>query len=127
VSALSGGERQLVYIARALAQESPVILLDEPVSHLDIRHAVQVMDLLHARAAQGTTVIAALHDINMASDYCDAIIALQDGSLFAQGPPREVVRFETIEALFSTVCVVFDNPMTHHPYTFPVPEYLKKK
>ncbi len=127
ITALSGGERQLAYVARALAQQSPVILLDEPVSHLDIRHAVRVMDLLHERAAQGTTVIAALHDMNMASDYCDTIIALREGLLFARGTPREVVRFETIEALFSTVCVVFDNPMTHQPYTFPVPDYLKKK
>ncbi|TAL35035.1 MAG: ABC transporter ATP-binding protein [Spirochaetes bacterium] len=127
MTGLSGGERQLAFIARALAQGSPVILLDEPVTHLDIRHAAQVMDLLHARASQGTTVIAALHDINMASDYCDRIIALREGALFAQGAPREVVRYDLIETLFDTVCVVFDNPMTHKPYTFPVPEYLKSR
>ncbi len=121
---LSGGERQLVYIARALAQSDRVILLDEPVSHLDISHSVQIMDMLHELNRRGATVIAVLHDINLASDYCGRIVALKNGSLFADGSPEEIITYERIESLFEMVCVVFKNPMTGKPYTFPVPRHV---
>ncbi len=123
---LSGGERQLVFIARALAQECAVIILDEPVSHLDIHHALRIMDILHNLNGKGTTIITVLHDINMASDYCSRIIALKDGKIFSDGPPAEIVTYGMIESLFDTVCVVFENPMTKNPYTFPVPGYIRK-
>ncbi len=122
---LSGGERQLVYIARALAQGSAAIMLDEPVSHLDIRHAVQIMDILFGLRASGTTVIAVLHDINIAADYCSRIVALKDGSIFAGGVPSEMINYALIEALFDTVCIVIENPLTKKPFTFPVPGYIK--
>lgn len=125
VTGLSGGERQLIYVARALAQNERVIILDEPVSHLDIRHSVGVMDVLHDLSAAGTTIITVLHDINLASDYCSRIIALRDGSVFADGPPDEVIRYQVVEPLFDTVCVVFENPITKKPYTFPVPRHSK--
>ncbi len=121
---LSGGERQLVYIARALAQSGRVILLDEPVSHLDISHSVQIMDMLHGLNRRGATIITVLHDINLASDYCGRIIALKNAALFADGAPEEIITYETIEALFEMVCVVFRNPMTGKPYTFPVPRHV---
>jgi iron complex transport system ATP-binding protein len=123
---LSGGERQMVFIARALAQECGIIILDEPVSHLDIRHAVQIMDLLHGLNRAGTAIITVLHDINIASDYCSRIVALKDGRVFSDGPPSAIVTYGLIESLFDTVCVVFENPMTKKPYTFPVPEYVRK-
>ncbi|HSV96787.1 MAG TPA: ABC transporter ATP-binding protein [Spirochaetota bacterium] len=125
ITGLSGGERQLVYLARALAQSERVIILDEPVSHLDIRHAVRVMDVLHELNTAGTTIITVLHDINLASDYCQRIVALRDGSVFADGPPGEVIRYQVMEPLFDTVCVVFENPITKKPYTFPVPRHAK--
>jgi len=122
---LSGGERQLVYVARALAQSERVIVLDEPVSHLDIRHAVRIMNVLYELNAAGTTIITVLHDINLASDYCSRIIALKDGAVFADGPPEEVIRYQVVEPLFDTVCVVFENPITKRPYTFPVPRHAR--
>jgi iron complex transport system ATP-binding protein len=125
VTGLSGGERQLVYVARALAQSERVIILDEPVSHLDIRHAVGIMDVLHGLNDAGTTIITVLHDINLASDYCSRIIALKDGAVFADGGPDQVIRYQVVEPLFNTVCVVFENPITKRPYTFPVPRHAK--
>lgn len=126
ITELSGGERQLVFIAQALAQSRSVILLDEPISHLDIRHAVQIMDILHTLNKNGSTVITVLHDINIASDYCSRIIALKDGRVFADGTPRNVISYNLIESLFDTLCVIFENPMSKKPYTFPVPGYLKE-
>lgn len=125
LTGLSGGERQLVYVARALAQSERVIILDEPVSHLDIRHAVRIMDVLYGLNAAGTTIVTVLHDINLASDYCSRIIALKEGAVFADGTPGEVIRYQVVEPLFDTVCVVFENPITRRPYTFPVPRHAK--
>ena len=123
---LSGGERQLVSIAQALVQSMNVMLLDEPISHLDIKHAIQIMDILHNLSMNGTTVITVLHDINIASDYCSRVIGVKNGNIFLDGGPQEVVTYDMIEELFDTQCVVFENPMTKKPYTFPVPGYLKQ-
>ncbi len=87
IDGLSGGERQMACVARALAQEPKVIILDEPVSHLDIAHGVRIMDVLHRLHALGVTVIVVLHDINLASEYATRIIALKEGRLFADGTP----------------------------------------
>ncbi len=122
---LSGGELQLVRIAHALAQNSSVILLDEPVSHLDIQHAVMIMDILWKLNRGGATVLAVLHDINLASDYSGRIIGMKDGGTFFNGPPREVIRYDLVEALFSTACIVMDNPTTGRPFVYPVPGYIK--
>jgi len=122
---LSGGELQLVRIAHALAQNSSVILLDEPVSHLDIQHAVMIMDILWKLNRGGATVMAVLHDINLASDYSGSIIGMKQGGVFFNGAPREVVRYDLIEALFGTACIVMDNPTTGRPFVYPVPGYIK--
>lgn len=124
---LSGGERQLVYVARALAQGSRVVVLDEPVSHLDIAHAVRVMDVLREMHSRGATVITVLHDINLASEYAGRIIALKNGKIFADGAPREVVDYRTIEGLFDTVCIVRENPISGRPFTYPVPGHLRNR
>ncbi len=121
ITELSGGEQQRTFIARAVAQTNSVILLDEPVAHLDINHVTRVMDLLSELNAWGTTIITVLHDINLAADYCSRILALRDGSIFTDGPPSEVITYQAIESLFDTVCVVHDNPITGKPYTYPVP------
>lgn len=124
---LSGGERQLVFIARALVQSSGVILLDEPVSHLDIRHSIGIMDILHNLNRSGTTVIMVLHDINLAADYATRVIGLREGGVFMDGPPREVITYQRIEALFDTQCLVYENPITKRPYTFTVPGHILKE
>lgn len=123
---LSGGERQMVYLARALAQNPEIIVLDEPVSHLDIGHTVSIMDVLAALNASGVAVVTVLHDINLASDYADRIIALKDGMVFAQGTPAQVMDYRTVEKLFDTVCVVRNNPISGRPFVYPVPGKYKR-
>ncbi len=125
ITELSGGELQLVRIAHALAQNSRVLVLDEPVSHLDIQHTVMIMDLLWKLHREGATVMAVLHDINIASDYSDRIIGVKDGSMFFNGRPEDVLKYESVEALFGTSCIVMKNPTTGRPFVYPVPGYVK--
>ncbi len=127
IDCLSGGELQMASIARSLVQNRDIIFLDEPVSHLDIRHSVEVMDLLYGLNKQGATIISVLHDINMASDYCSRILALKKGALFFDGHPGEVINYSDIEELFECVCIVRDNPITGSLFTYPVPGYIRNK
>ena len=127
ITELSGGEQQLVFITQALVQNSDIIILDEPVSHLDIHHTTLIMDILHRLNLQGTTVITVLHDMNIASDYCSRICALKKGKIFFDGTPDEVLKYDLIEELFETPCVVLENPITKKPFVYPVPEYITKK
>lgn len=94
---LSGGQRQRVMLARALAQQTPVLVLDEPSNHLDIRHQLELMNIVRGL---GRTVIAALHDLNLAIQYCDHVVVLADGRVAAEGPPREILTPDLIRATF---------------------------
>jgi iron complex transport system ATP-binding protein len=96
-STLSGGERQRVNIARALAQEPTELLLDEPTNHLDIAHQLALLDLL---ATTPVTVVTALHDLNLAAQYCDHLLLLHEGRLVAAGPPAQVLTEETVERVY---------------------------
>jgi len=98
---ISGGERQRVYLARALAQDTPVMLLDEPTSFLDLRHRVRLFDLLRRlESAQGKTIVAITHDLNLAAQYCDEMLLLGGPGHYEHGPVGEVFRAERIEACF---------------------------
>ncbi|MHC5082879.1 MAG: ABC transporter ATP-binding protein [Planctomycetota bacterium] len=98
---LSGGERQRVFIARALAQQTPVLLLDEPTSHLDLKHQVRIFDLLkQMQNEQGKTILLVTHDINLASQYCDRVLLLAGGGSSCQGSPEEVFDSGQIESVF---------------------------
>ncbi|MCK5148116.1 ABC transporter ATP-binding protein [bacterium] len=122
-SELSGGERQSVVIARALAQQPEILVLDEPTTHLDIAHQVNLLDLLRRlNKEQGLTIITVLHDLNLAAEYCDRLILLNKGNLFVEGRPEEVLSYETIEAVYETLVVVGKNPVTGKPVIFMVPE-----
>lgn len=96
-SSLSGGEQQRVILARALAQQTPCLILDEPTNHLDIKYQLQLMDIVKAL---DRTVIAAVHDLNIAAMYCDRLYAVQDGRIAAAGAPDEVLTPERIRALY---------------------------
>ncbi|MEJ5362398.1 MAG: ABC transporter ATP-binding protein [Spirochaetota bacterium] len=123
---LSSGELQRVNIARALAQSTECILLDEPISHLDIHHAIAIMDILRKLNENGSTIIAILHDINIASEYCSRIMGIKDGKIFFDGKLEECITYQNIEALFDCVCLVYTNPISGKPYVYPVPEHVKK-
>ena len=96
---LSGGQQQSVYIARALAQEPDILLLDEPTSHLDIKHQVEVLELLKNLSNQGITIIISLHDVNLALRYANGIVMLKKGRIFASGG-KEIITEENIENLY---------------------------
>ncbi len=116
---LSGGERQAVVLAQALAQDAPVLLLDEPTTHLDLRHVVDVLTLVRRMArGEGKTVLAIFHDLNLASAYCDRIYALFEGRLAAEGEPREVVTVETLREVFGIQASVVRNEKTGTPTVF---------
>ena len=98
---LSGGERQRVFIARALAQETPVLLLDEPTSHLDLKHQIRVFDLLkQMQCEQGKTILLVTHDLNMAAQYCDKVLLLGSEGAFFQGPPEVVLDSGQMQSTF---------------------------
>lgn len=96
-SNLSGGEQQRVMLARALTQDTPCIILDEPTNHLDITYQLQIMDLVRSRHM---TVVAAIHDLNIAAMYCDRIVAIKEGKIVEQGTPQEVLTSKTIYNLY---------------------------
>jgi len=117
VTALSGGERQRAMIARALAQEPEVLLLDEPTAHLDINHQIEVLDLARRLTGEQTlATMVVLHDLNLASQYCDHLILLSGGSVLAEGPPRQVVNEKHIRAAYGADVQVRLHPSTGRPY-----------
>ncbi|WP_432547504.1 ABC transporter ATP-binding protein [Kineococcus sp. SYSU DK004] len=121
VDELSGGQRQRVWIAMALAQETPLLLLDEPTTFLDIAHQIEVLDLLAAlHEEQGRTLVAVLHDLNHACRYATHLVALKDGRVMAQGDPREVVTADLVERVFGLPCVVVPDPETGTPLVVPL-------
>jgi iron complex transport system ATP-binding protein len=107
---LSGGERQLVLVARALAQQPQVLLLDEPTAHLDLRHRTAVFDQVRAFAAAGGAALAVTHDLTLAARVCDRIALLSEGRLAAVGSPREVLTVERLQQVFGVAAEVLDAP-----------------
>jgi len=116
IDELSGGERKRVFIARALAQEPEMILLDEPTSNLDIHHQVEFLDLvLSLNREKGLTILMASHDLNLASEYCDRLIFLQNGKIYKMGSPEEVMTRENIERVYGCEVWVDRNPVSGMP------------
>lgn len=120
VDELSGGQRQRVWIAMALAQQTPLLLLDEPTTFLDIQHQIDVLDLcadLHEE--QGRTLVAVLHDLNHAARYATHLIALRDGEVIAEGPPSEIVTAKLVRETFGMECQIIDDPESGTPLVVP--------
>ncbi|WP_449267252.1 heme ABC transporter ATP-binding protein [Halanaeroarchaeum sulfurireducens] len=122
VDEVSGGERQRVLLARALAQDTPVLLLDEPTASLDINHQVRTLEIVRSLVDDGKTVVAAIHDLNLAAHYCDSLALLGDGSVLAEGSPTEVLTESTLEAAFGTRAVVTSHPVTGSVYVMALPD-----
>ena len=115
INTLSGGERQRVLIARALAQEPRLLLLDEPTANLDIQHQLQVMDLVRSLVDDGLAAVAAMHDLNMASAYCDRIYVMSEGKVVASGTPAEVLLPGLINQVFGVGVTIDYDPHTGKP------------
>jgi len=117
IDELSSGERQRVIIAKALTQEPLLLFLDEPTSHLDIGHQIQVLDLLKRLNRQNNlTLVVVLHDLNLAGQYCNRIVLLNEGEVFKEGSPEEVLTYQNIETVYKTTVVVKKNPINGKPY-----------
>jgi len=127
MSEISGGEVQLSLIARALAQEPWILLLDEPTAHLDITHQVNILDLIkRLNKDYQLTVIIILHDLNLASEYCDRLILMNNGQITKTGIPEEVLNSIDLEEVYKTPVVVEKNPLSNKPFVLIVPEEVKK-
>ncbi|WP_407977197.1 ABC transporter ATP-binding protein [Brucella pseudogrignonensis] len=119
VDELSGGQRQRVWVAMVLAQETPILLLDEPTTFLDIAHQIELLDLLADLNERGRTIIAVLHDLNHACRYATHLIAIKDGAVLAEGAPADIVDAELVERVFGLPAMVIPDPVTGTPLIVP--------
>lgn len=120
VDELSGGQRQRVWVAMALAQQTPLLLLDEPTTYLDIAHQIELLELFRRLNRDGgRTLVAVLHDINHACRYASHLIAMRDGRIVAEGAPRDIVSADLIEQVFGLRCLIMDDPVSHTPMVIP--------
>jgi iron complex transport system ATP-binding protein len=121
VDELSGGQRQRAWNAMALAQQTDLLLLDEPTTFLDVAHQVEVLDLLtDLNRSQGTTVVIVLHDLNLAARYADHLVAMRGGRIVAEGAPSEVVTEELVQRVFDMASRVLTDPVSGTPLVVPV-------
>ena len=119
VDELSGGQRQRVWIAMVLAQQTDIVLLDEPTTFLDIAHQYDVLELASTLHAAGRTVVAVLHDLNQAARYATHVIAMRDGAIVSAGEPASVLTADLVEDVFGLPCVVVPDPETGTPLVVP--------
>jgi iron complex transport system ATP-binding protein len=120
VDALSGGQRQRVWISMTLAQGTDLLLLDEPTTYLDLAHAMDVLDLVDDLHESGCTVVMVLHDLNLAARYSDNLIVMRDGSILAQGHPRDVLTAELLHEAFGLNAKIIDDPVGDRPLIVPI-------
>lgn len=129
IDELSGGQRQRVWIAMALAQRTDTLLLDEPTTYLDVKHQLDVLDLLtELNRDRGTTIVMVLHDLNLAARYSDELVAVSKGKVFAHGHPREVITKENVKSVFGIDSVIINDPVSDHPAVMPIGRHhLRRK
>lgn len=120
IDELSGGQRQRVWIAMALAQQTDILILDEPTTFLDITYQVEILDLLtDLNQKYGTTIVMVLHDINLSARYADHIFVMREGTLIAEGTPDEVITSQLIKEAFELECDIINDPVSHSPFLVP--------
>lgn len=120
VDELSGGQRQRVWVAMLLAQQTPIMLLDEPTTYLDIAHQYELMELLRAFNEEGKTIVTVLHDLNQAARYADHLIVMKDGQLVTTGAPEKVMTAELIEEVFGLPALITSDPVAGTPTVVPL-------
>lgn len=121
VDELSGGQRQRAWIAMAVAQGTPVLLLDEPTTYLDLAHQIDVLDLItDLNRRENRTVVMVLHDLNQACRYADHVVAMKSGRIVAEGSPAEVITEETVEDVFDLTCRITLDPVSNTPMVIPM-------
>lgn len=119
ITRLSGGERQRVAVARALAQCPAILLLDEATAHLDLRYQTHLLDIVARRNAEdGLTVVAVMHDLNLAAQYCGRLVLLRDGRVFASGKPKDVLTDDTLREVYGASVMVTRHPVLDVPHVF---------
>ncbi|GAA3637421.1 ABC transporter ATP-binding protein [Microlunatus ginsengisoli] len=124
IEEMSGGQRQRVWIAMALAQETDLLLLDEPTTYLDLTHQVEVLDLLtDLNRRRGTTIVIVMHDLNLACRYADHLITMSDGRISGQGTPGEVITADTMREVFAMNAVIITDPVSNTPTVIPIGRY----
>lgn len=126
INQLSGGEKQRVLIAMALTQNTDIILLDEPISHLDLHHQIEILDTIKSLTNK-ITVIAVLHDLNLASQYSDYMILMDNGSIVKQGTPEEVITEKNITDVYKINICMIKNPINGKPHVIPIVLDTKNK
>ena len=120
VDELSGGQRQRVWVAMLLAQDTPIMLLDEPTTFLDIAHQYELMELFRDFHEAGKTIVSVLHDLNQAARYADHLIVMHEGEIIRTGPPQEVMTAELVEEVYGLRCLVVPDPVTATPSVVPL-------
>ncbi|MDR2293831.1 MAG: ATP-binding cassette domain-containing protein [Microbacterium sp.] len=120
VDELSGGQRQRVWVAMVLAQQTQLLLLDEPTTFLDIAHQIELLELFRTLHSAGRTIVAVLHDLNHAARYGTHIIAMKDGRIVAEGAPRDIISADLVHEVFGLECIVIDDPVAGSPLVVPL-------
>jgi len=126
VDQLSGGQRQRVWMAMVLAQQTGILLLDEPTTYLDIAHQIDILDLCADLNEQGRTLVAVLHDLNQATRYATHLIAMKSGAIVAQGDPSEIITAELVESVYGLKCEVIADPQTGTPLVVPAARAVRR-
>lgn len=123
---LSGGQRQRAWIAMALAQDTEILLLDEPTTFLDLAHQIEVLDLLYElNQSKGRTIVMVLHDLNQACRYADRLVAVRQGQVYTQGAPMQVMTEAMVREVFGLECHIMQDPVTGTPMCVPVSRKVK--
>jgi iron complex transport system ATP-binding protein len=125
VDELSGGQRQRAWIAMTLAQGTSILLLDEPITYLDLAHQIEVLDLIHRlHKERGTTVVMVLHDLNLAARYADTLVAMREGRILAKGSPAQVLTEDSLKDVFGLSAKVLEDPVSGTPLVVPISAHI---